>query len=1463
MLLLKKPGTGVNGVPPRLRTVCDLRERNANTHKVTSPLPDMEGILRRASRHRYRSLIDGKDAYEQICVDPAHVDRMAMTTPDGNMVSLVLQQGDCNAVATYQSLMNHLFGPYISVWMDVYLDDIVIYSDTLTEHIDHVKAVIDILKKETLYLSLSKLHFLCQEMKILGRIVNAEGVRMDPSKVDSVLAWKAPTSKELLRGFLGSVGYLADDIAMVRIPMGILTALTGSEASFKWDYTHQRAFDEIKRLVHAHRTHHRVPLEYSSGAPPIWLVTDGSHGGVAGVVSQGENFKTAKVAAFFSAKLTSAQMNYPVHEIEMLAGVESMLRHRDILLGCKFTWLTDHKGLVHLLGQRNLSGRQARWMEKIAEYDYEVQYVPGVENVLADALSRIYSNDSPRTVRAASEYTQYADESGFSSRISAQAISMPVYAGIEAFAVRHESNTEGVAQPLRRSARVAAVSRADTPILTTHSVHQPVAQKAQVHPPTVAMRSAPLSVTQDVEEAPPTVIATSSETTLVPARGVRRERRGPVSAPAESGRPETSREFAKRIHRVILHGPRDGRQEGAKGRSPSPLSPAPAPAPAANWADEVEGELYTQDATPPSHGSKQAAPLLEYISQATDGVDLPNELRGKYRDDILFARVIEQPSHHKNFVYNDGLLFLKEKGNTLLCIPDVRLGERSARELVIRHAHTLLAHLGPSKTLGFLRDHVWWKTMTGDVQKYCDSCMTCKRSKPANQKPYGLLNPLPVPAKPWEAIGMDFVGPLPDSKDRNGSFDSITVIIDLLTGTVHLVPSRITYTTRNIAELVFAEVYKHHGMPKAIVSDRDVLFTSQFWTHLHRLLGVELRMSSAYHPQSDGSTERANRTVTQMLRQCISPGQKDWVSKLPGIEFAINSACSDSTGYAPFFLNHGRMPRPMIWDNPRSDEYPGVRAYAQKVKQAVMATHDSIIAARVKQTRDANRRRRPAPFTKDDLVYVSTRNISLPKGLARKLVPKYIGPYRIINDFDNNSYQLELPRNLKRRGIHDVFHSSLLRVHEPNDDRLFPGRLDSQVADLEDKDEEWAIDRIDSHLGSGRDALFEAVWKSGDRTWVPYESISHLAAVNTYLEALGVETVSQLKSDPSAEPLDPQIFVGASFIQQGHQRRYSQAHRRKGEVHPSRAPQLDDSPTRSVPLVASSVMAPPSPEPLGNRYVDFSGRQQNRRMRVRDPTHHIIHLYTIDSFRDFILFDSRLRRKDATQISWDTEIPGGYAAFAALWNQDANASHHFCEVDLEEEGAVTLTGSGFDPNHLDFYAPPIPPRVVECESTRLAMQDNRVSLQMAQMIMNDRLRADSARTRAEEEKKRKREEAFIRQEQEDEAEREEVRRRRKSRKAKASRRRQSCSLSPPRARETTHSIPRLSRTRSPRSDKPSSSRTMIAGPGGEVSDFEDFDEAARITTLESCVTVAPVLAPVSPSEESSAVGVKGAMDTSA
>ena len=127
----------------------------------------MEGILRRVARCKFRSLIDGQDAYEQIRVVPEHVPRAAVSTPDGNMVSLVLQQGDCNTPATYQSLMNYLFSEFIGRWIDVYLDDIIIYSNTLEEHIKHVKIVIDILKREQLYLSANKMQLLKAELNVL------------------------------------------------------------------------------------------------------------------------------------------------------------------------------------------------------------------------------------------------------------------------------------------------------------------------------------------------------------------------------------------------------------------------------------------------------------------------------------------------------------------------------------------------------------------------------------------------------------------------------------------------------------------------------------------------------------------------------------------------------------------------------------------------------------------------------------------------------------------------------------------------------------------------------------------------------------------------------------------------------------------------------------------------------------------------------------------------------------------------------------------------------------------------------------------------------------------------------------------------------------------------------------------------------------------------------------------------
>ena len=244
-------------------------------------------------------------------------------------------------------------------------------------------------------------------------------------------------------------------------------------------------------------------------------------------------------------------------------------------------------------------------------------------------------------------------------------------------------------------------------------------------------------------------------------------------------------------------------------------------------------------------------------------------------------------------------------------------------------------------------------------------------------------------------------------------------------------------------------------------------------------------------------------TPAQMIRQCVRPDQKDWVMKLPAVEFAVNSARSSTTGFSPFQLNYGRNPSPMIWNT--QDEFPGVRKFAEKMKMAIMSAHDSIIAARIANTVQANRKRAPVHYEVGDLVYLSTKNISLPKGRAPKLAPKFLGPFAITKVLkEGATYQLDLSEELLKRGINRSFHASLLKPHVPNDDRRFPGRLPAQIPGFGEKPEEWIVDSIISHHGKGVNSEFEIAWKAGDRTWAPYREVAHLIAMDRYCELMGV-----------------------------------------------------------------------------------------------------------------------------------------------------------------------------------------------------------------------------------------------------------------------------------------------------------------------------------------------------------------------
>ena len=208
----------------------------------------------------------------------------------------------------------------------------------------------------------------------------------------------------------------------------------------------------------------------------------------------------------------------------------------------------------------------------------------------------------------------------------------------------------------------------------------------------------------------------------------------------------------------------------------------------------------------------------------------------------------------------------------------------------------------------------------------------------------------------------------------------------------------------------------------------------------------------------------------------------------------------------------------MIWKG--EEVYPGVREFAENMKEAIMSAHDAIIASRVQQTVQANKKRRPATFQEGDLVYLSTKNISMPKGRARKLAPKYLGPFPITKVIkEGATYQLGLSDELTKRGVNRAFHASLLRPHVPNDDRRFPGRLPIQIPGFREKPEEWIVDRIVTHHGKGLGSEFLIHWKAGDKTWASYREVAHLNALDRYCELMGVKGVSELLSNYE-DPVD-------------------------------------------------------------------------------------------------------------------------------------------------------------------------------------------------------------------------------------------------------------------------------------------------------------------------------------------------------
>lgn len=739
VLVRKKDGS--------IRMCIDYRALNKKTVRDNYQLPLVDNLLDVLHGAKVFSKLDLMSGYNQILVDEADREKTAFTTRFGLFQFNVLPFGLCNAPATFMRLMNNIFMDQLDRSVIVYLDDILVFSKDEASHAAHLDWVMNKLREHSLYANKKKCMLGVKRVEFLGFVISENGICAEETKIEKIKNWPTPTDASQVRSFLGVIAFYRRFIRNCSEIALALTNLTRDNVEFHWGEEEESAF---RRLIQA--LLERVVLKIPDPKRPYTLYTDASGKAVGAALMQ-----DGRIVGFDSKKLTDIQTRWPIREQEIWAIVNALKVFRPYLHGAQFTVFTDHKSIESIFNQKELTPRVARWLDLFAEYEFNIKYIPGEANVVADSLSRLPVNS-----------------------ISTQQIT----------------------------------------------------------------GSAGIKVITSCEEQD---------------------------------------EIVRKIH------------------------------------ESFEG-----------------------------------------------------------------------------------------------------GHLGRDKTLQLVKRSYFWRGITNTVAQVVARCKSCQMNKASNQLPSGLLQPIEIPEQRWETITMDMMTHLPKTQDEQ---DAIMVFEDKLTKQVYLHATSSTATAEDIAEIFFNTVYRHHGLPRKLISDRDARFTSMFWQSLFKKLGVENRQSTAFHQQTDGQTERTNRVINEMLRHWVNHRGNDWDQYLTIVEFAINNAVHHSTGFSPFYLNQGRHPR-TISSEP-GQELNGLNC--SKLKEAITAAREALAKAQTRQAKHYNLRHRDEEFEVGDEVLMEYKNFRLPEHrqiVQQRFLPRFVGPFRIKRKLSRLNYELELPTSIR---IHPVIHASLLK----------------------------------------------------------------------------------------------------------------------------------------------------------------------------------------------------------------------------------------------------------------------------------------------------------------------------------------------------------------------------------------------------------------------------------------------------